>query len=170
MKRPFEMLNSPEAVAVHGAASKPLSREQKTALVLIARQAYDARKAKGDELPGFDAWRGEQAIAACGSRISEAGNADFSAIKARFLSYLPDARAFVAAVRSETEERRQALYKLRQDCQTRGLDFPAYPASIARQQYKRDLEQCTPKQIWRLVFTVRNRRKPQAIEVEANPF
>ena len=139
--------------------ARPLERGAVTALVILARQAYDRIKPVTDGLPDLDTWRREQSVLACGRRISEATKADFSAIKRHLLNLAGQAgQAFRSAMREGTEAERVALVKLEQSCAERGLKMD-YPAAIARRQFKKSLQDCSAMQLWCLIFTVRNRRK-----------
>lgn len=110
--------------------------------------------------PDFDAWRREQAIRACGLRISEASQRHFAALRAHFLDLAgAHAAAFETLVRDEDNPRRIALHALAKACDQRGLPL-AYPAAICRRQYRCDLDHATAPQLWRLTFTIRNRRRP----------
>jgi hypothetical protein len=51
------------------------------------------------------------------------------------------------------------LHILKANCEERGLKFPDYPGAICRAQNKCGLGGATEKQLWRLVYTVRNRKK-----------
>jgi hypothetical protein len=55
-------------------------------------------------------------------------------------------------------DRELVLRKLKSECAARGVAIE-YPAKICRVQYKCQLEEASPNQLWQLVFTVRNRRK-----------
>ena len=147
--------------AVQAAADHPLSRPQKTALVLFARTAFHHLAARTGE-DDFETFRKDEAIKACGRRISEARNSHFSALKSHFLNLAGEAgRAFDSAMREATNDQRIALNKLAEECAARGLDLK-YPAAIAWNQFKLPLDKCSAKQLWCLVFTIRNRKKALA--------
>ena len=140
--------------------SGTLSLGQKRRLVLLARRAW-LRQPHPGPLPAakaFDEWRQAQAVRACGLRISEATQRDWGALKAAFEDAAGESgRALNTLVRDEDNKRRVAMYKLQGACRERGLPL-AYPEAICRRQYRCGLDEATAAQIWRLVFTVRNRR------------
>lgn len=133
----------------------PLSKEQRQGLARLARRAW-ANFGGGQP---FDAWRHDQCRRAVGRRISEATQPDFLPLRAHFLNLAGNpAAAFETLMRAESEPRRVAMHKLQRECAARDLPL-AYPESICRRQYRCGLEDASPKQLWTLVFTVRNRRK-----------
>lgn len=138
-----------------------LTTGQKTALVLLARRAWERVRLVVEDIAGVDAWRQEQAVLACGSRISEARVKHFSMLKRHFADLAGKAgTAFTSAMREGTEAERIAMNTLERECASRGLRMD-YPAAICRKQFKCSLQDCTAKQLWCLVFTVRKRRKPE---------
>lgn len=141
--------------------SAPISREQKTRLVLLAREAYQAQPGLVRGQTKFDLWRHQQAIKCCGRRVSEALQGDFLPLKAHFLNLAgKPVAAMRAHMRRETEPQRVALHKLTRECAAKGLSI-AYAATICHAQYRCALEEANEKQLWRLFFTIRN-RKPKA--------
>lgn len=144
--------------AIKGASSKALTREQKTRLILVSKRAWEKVRKTDDSVGGFDSWRAAQSIEACKRRISEARNEDFEAIESHFLNILGEAgKALNQAIRSGTSKERQAMKALEKVCAERELSM-AYPAAICKNQYKCALSDASPKQLWNLVFTIRNRR------------
>lgn len=136
----------------HAAAA--LTRYQKWQLSKMARAAWILRGRPGDEAE----WRREQSIAACGHRISTAGQAHWAVLKARFLDHARrSGEAFETLMRDTGNALRIARWKLRKECAARKLPL-AYPAAICRKQYRCDLANATAPQLWRLIFTIRNRR------------
>lgn len=135
-------------------AWQPLSREQRQGLAILSKRAWD-RWGRG---VAFDAWRHEQCIKAVGRRITEAGQADFLPLRAHFLNLVGQSGAAMnTLLAAESEPRRIAMYKLTQECQRRGLRL-AYAEAICRTQNRCALAEANAKQIWRLVFTIKNRR------------
>ena len=61
--------------------------------------------------------------------------------------------------RDADNDRRIARYKLDQALRERGLG-ESYAAAICRTQYRCSLAEASPRQLWRLVYTIRNRRRP----------
>jgi len=132
-----------------------LSLGQKRNLVALARRAWRARGCPG---VSFDAWRTSEAISACGLRISEALQRDWGSLRARFQDAAGESgAAFNTLVRDEDNKRRVALWKLQQICSKVGVPL-AYPEAICRRQYRCALPEATPAQLWRLFFTVKNRK------------
>lgn len=139
---------------------KPLSKNQKTRLSILAREAAIAQRislAKTD----LDAWRHEESIRACGLRISEASQQHWPDLKAAFelLAGKPE-KAFETQFREGDNKRRVALHKLTGALQSKGL-HPSYAASICHAQFKCAIEDATAKQLWCLFFTVSNRKPNQ---------
>lgn len=139
-----------------------LSKEQRQILARLARRAWGM---VGGGQP-FDAWRHTECRRACGRRISEATQPDFLPLRAHFRYLAGDAAgAFQDHMRSQDEPRRVALRKLERECSASGLRLD-YPAAICRRQFRCDLADASPKQLWNLVFTVRNRRPAAAGNAE----
>ncbi len=152
--------------------SAPLSRTQKQRLAILSREAYASQPNLVRGATKFDCWRHAQAIKCCGRRISEAGQGDYLPLKAHFLDLAgKPVAAMQAHMRRETEPQRIALHKLARECAAKGLSL-AYPATICRAQYRCTLEEANEKQLWRLFFTVRNRRHsaPPALADDNVPF
>jgi hypothetical protein len=147
--------------------SASLSREQKQRLAILSREAWErqperVRRGEGTATARFNLWRHAQAIKCCGRRISEAVQGDFLPLKAHFLDLAgKPVAAMQAHMRRETEPQRVALHKLTRECEAKGLAI-GYAAAICRTQYRCGLEEANEKQLWRLVYTVRNRRKAAA--------
>lgn len=135
-----------------------LTRWQKTRLVLLARRGWERSGSPGGERE-FAAWRQAVAERACGLRISRARQRDYGTLRAAYLDAAGDVgAAFETLVRDEDNPRRVAMHHLSKSCAERGLTL-SYPAAICRRQYRCGLSEATAAQLWRLVFTVRNRRK-----------
>lgn len=148
----------------------PLSRGQKTALVLLAHEAWERVRVTDPDTPDEESWRHAAAVTACGHRISEAQVQHFSMLKRHFLDLAGKAgRAFQSAMRESTEAERIAAAVLASECAARGLPLD-YPAAIARRQFKRPLKDLTARQIWCLVFTVRNRREAPKSGQKSRPY
>lgn len=136
----------------------PLSKEQKARLSILAHEAFIRVTQLPHNSAALSAWRRDQAIKVCGRRISEAAQRDYLLIKAHFQDLKGDSGAALnTLLRSETEETRIALYKLRSECSRRRLSM-AYPESICHRQYHCGLAQASPRQIWQLLYTVRSRK------------
>lgn len=136
-------------------SQEPLTREQKASLSVLARRAW-RRLGRGEK---EDAWRQAQAIKAVGHRISEGRQRDFLPLRAHFLDLAGHSgTALDTLMAAESEPHRIAMFKLGQACSERGLPL-AYPEAICRRQYRCSLAEASSSQIWRLIFTVRNRRQ-----------
>lgn len=133
-----------------------LTRGQKAALSILARRAWEERGRPGESA---DAWRRDVALRAVGRRISQASQADYATLRAAYEDAARQyARAFRSLMRGENNPLRIARHKLEVTCRERGLPM-AYPEAICQRQYRCGLAQANASQLWRLVFTVRNRRE-----------
>jgi hypothetical protein len=160
----------------------PLSILQKREIAQLARRAYDAwseREAfeainSGQSRTAcFEAWRHVEQGKACGVQsLCACTQAHYGRLVAHFQALGGNAAAATRTlVRDADNDRRIARYKLDQALQERGLR-EEYAAAICRRQYRCGLDEANTKQLWRLVFTIRNRRKRAAPEAvtEGNPF
>lgn len=138
---------------------KPLSKEQKAKLSILARSAAEKQGIRGG-YKAVEEWRHMISIRVCGVRISEAVQDNYADLKSAFedLGGRPE-KAFQTQMRAGDNKRRVAMHKLSQALADRGLQ-PAYAASICRAQFKCPLEEASAKQLWCLFFTVTKRRKP----------
>lgn len=153
--------------------SAPLTKDQKRYLSQLARRALNIVRAlargRGET---FDVkeedWRHEEVIAACGKHgLRCCSQDDYAAVKAHFLDKLGQhGDAFNAQVRAATEKRRQAEAVLVRECEKAGFKL-AYADAICRTQNKCGLFDATEKQLWHLIYTVRNRAA--AKRRQANP-
>lgn len=149
-----------------------LSRRQKLNLVLLARRAWDASAkgigAIGNSSAAFDEWRHQEVTRACGKvglRCCE--NDDYPRVKAHFLHLLgEDGAAMEWHLRAATEPRRQAEAVLWRELRAAGLQ-PAYVEAICRTQFKCGVIEAGVKQLWSLVYTVRNRGRQKRISQKA---
>lgn len=150
--------------AMNGAALQALTNEQKTRLVLLAREAFDhlvARGALGDAAEP-DVWRREQCMQAVERPgLTACRNEDYLPLRAHFLRVLGRADAAeIAAMRAWTDPRRQALAKLRQECEAAADVMPAagaYAAGFVRNKRGVAIDDADAKTIWHAVFIVRRR-------------
>jgi hypothetical protein len=134
-----------------------LSKAQKATLCILAREAYDRVGIHtGDDLAE---WRHAEQTAAVGkASLCDCVQDDFLPLKAHFLNLCGESgRAMNAHIRHQSEDKRVAMHKLEASCRERGLEM-GYPAAICRTQYKCTLDEASAPQLWRLVYTVRNRR------------
>jgi len=152
--------------AIAGAAGAPLSREQKTRLILASQDAIRMQvktglwtNADGD----FEAFRHAAAFDACGV-------ASFRAMQQRH--YLPALLHFRALAgqnviqsqaRLATDDSRRALGQLKLECQRSAECFGgwqgawAYSGTLFRKIHRCEAATATAKQVWQVIFTLRNR-------------
>lgn len=152
----------------------PLERNDKARICIRAREAWDKiNGTSGSASLRFEDWRRhEQFIAVTGanplldrtSRISlrDCSQRDLLKLVAHFDDLAGEpGKAVDAHMRDEVKDSAIALRKLHAECAARGLDI-SYAAKICLKQYKCALEDASPNQLWRLVFTIRNRKKKVA--------
>lgn len=150
---------------------RPLSRRQKAEVCMLARRAWEARPEEQEEWRGglnaglsesalFRAWRREQQQSACGmtSLTTCLQEADFPRLMAHFSTLAGDAQqAGYWLERLLEDGRNRALHVLKRETERFDLAWPGYPGAICGRQYKCGLGAATEKQLWCLVYTVRNR-------------
>lgn len=153
-----------------------LSKEQKRLIAQLARQAYLAwpERAAFEAINSdlsltacFAAWRHvEQGKAtatgsgqACGIQsLRECTQAHYRPLKAHFENLLGQTdRASRTLAGEAGNSRRIAAHKLDQALRERDL-AEGYAAAICRRQFRCALAEASEKQLWNLVFTIRNRR------------
>lgn len=162
-----------------------LSNLQKRAIAIAARKAYDAWpereafEAINSELSKsdcFNAWRHvEQGKATAAQRgetkdqgpetrdlgiqsLCEMTQAHYATVLAHFQALAGDgAAADRTRARDADNGRRIARYKLDEALRERGLT-PGYVGAICRRQFRCELGDASAGQLWKLVYTVRNRR------------
>ena len=147
--------------AVNGAALRPLTREQKVALVLMARDAF-ARRADPDRCLDFNEWRHRECMMAVERHgLTECRNEDFLPLKAHFVSLLGQTQmAQRLRVRSACEPREWALNTFDRECAKAADVLPRardYAAGFLRRARKVALDDASEKQIWQAIFLVRRR-------------
>jgi hypothetical protein len=142
-------------------AWQKLTSAQRQSLARLARRAWDKHLA-WQSGAAFATWRHDQCIKAVGRRITEACQRDFLPLRAHFLDLIGlSGIALNVLLRSESEPHRIALYKLRRECAARRVDL-SYAEAICRNQFKCSLDEANAKQLWCLLFTVRNRKQKAA--------
>lgn len=106
-------------------------------------------------------WRHVEQGKACGIQsLRECSQAHYGRILAHFQRLAgATAAATRTAARDADNDRRIARHKLDEALRERGLST-GYVVSICKRQNRCSLDEATAKQLWRLVYTVRNRRKP----------
>jgi len=163
-----------------------LSKLQKREIVLAARRAYaawpdhEAFEAINSELSRsacFDAWRHVEtgkATAGNGSgpaagiqSLRELPQSLYARVLAHFQQKAGEGEAASHTLARDADNpRRIARYKLGRALAERGL-AEEYAATICRRQYRCELDQASAGQLWRLLYTIRNRR--QAVAASAGP-
>ena len=149
-----------------------LSLTQKATIGKLARAAWLAwaeREAflaiNTDLSPSacYTAWRHVEQGKACGVQSLCACTQDhYGRLVSHFQALGGDAAAAARTlVRDADNGRRIARYKLGQELSKRGLQV-GYAAAICRSKYKCDLADASEGQLWKLVFDIRNRHKPEA--------
>lgn len=135
--------------------SAPLSHNQKRYLSQLARRAYQAAEREVGTEAEF---RQAEVARACGKRgLRCCSQDDYKRVEAHFFWLLgEDVKALNAHLRAETEPVRQAEAVLKRECARFGFDL-GYPAAICQRQFHVPLSEATDRQLWNLVYTVRNR-------------
>lgn len=135
----------------------PLDKNAKWRLSELAERAYELLTARGllagEKLKDY---RGRIAVAACGKRISEACHGDRMKIQAAFLHEMGQAKeAARAVVKAAATAKDIALHKLRELCQQKR--YPVnYGEGIAFSVFKRPLADLTPKEVWKVYYSINN--------------
>jgi hypothetical protein len=137
---------------------KPLTKEQKMRLAILARKAAAVKELAFDNQQ-MNAWRQEVSIRACGLRISEASQCHWADLKSAFEDLAGDSvAAYQTQLRDGDNKRRVALWKLTQALDAKGLQM-GYAAAICRAQFKCSIEDASAKQLWNLFYTITNRKR-----------
>lgn len=142
-------------------ATGPLTSAQRQRLAHIARRAWTHARDRGHTHDDPDTWRHGQVLQAVGlPGLRQLTQQHFRAVRGHFLQLLGHHRpALSDIIASAGEGHRQALFILTRECKARSLPL-AYPAAIARTQFQNPhLNELTEKQLWCLIYTIRNRRK-----------
>jgi hypothetical protein len=158
----------------------PFSKKQKRDIAQLARKAYDAwpdREAfelinsEQSKTACFESWRHFEQGKACGLQSLRAcTQAHYGRLVAHFQALAGNAAGAARTLAHDADnDRRIARFKLDEALRERGLK-EAYAATICRRQYRCGLDDASAKQLWSLVFTVRNRHKPTAAAREPDPF
>jgi hypothetical protein len=145
----------------------PLSKKQRVTLIQLARELYEKEWAREDgegtraDAPDFDNFRHGEVYAAVGkSGLRACGQDDFLKVKAHLLHRLGrDGAALEALLRAGEEGRRRAWWLLNRAIgEAAGAGITrGYVEAISRAEYGRGIEDCSEKQLWQLMYTVRSR-------------
>lgn len=149
--------------------SAGLSHLQKRDIAVAARRAYDrwpereAFEAINSEMSRsacFEAWRHVETGKAVGIQsLCECTQAHYGRALAHFQELAGErATATRTLARDEDNGRRIAMWQLNQALRERDLGR-GYAIVICRTQYRCELDQASAGQLWRLIYTVRNRHK-----------
>ena len=140
----------------------PLSNEQKASICILAKTAADAVGVSFINTAHAREWRQEQQYKAVGKQsLTECVQDDFLPIRAHFLNLAgQSAVAMNMHLKHDTEPKRIAMHKLTEACARAGKPL-AYAAAICRSKNKCALDEANVKQIWQLVFTIKNRTPKQ---------
>lgn len=147
--------------------SAPLSHLQKRLLSQLSDRAFACVSAESDgqyfydDLPATKAreqFRHDQVVKACGKiGLRCCSQEDYKLVEAHFLNLCGETgKALNAHVRAVTEPRRQAEAVLNRELVAGGFNL-SYAAAICQRQFRCTLADATEKQLWNLVYTVRNR-------------
>lgn len=133
----------------------PLSHKQKSYLSQLARRAWDMAER---EVGTPDEFRHAEVILACGKAgLRCCSQDDYKHVEAHLLDLCGEpARAFNAHVAAVTQPVRQAGAVLARACREAGVEL-GYAAAICQRQFRCGLADANERQLWNLVFTVRNR-------------
>lgn len=140
-----------------GEGTAPLSNEQKAAICIRARDAFERVHGRAPACSSeLDAWRRAELFKARGKRsLTTCIQGDYLPLVAHFADLAGESGvAMNAHLRDATSARRVALHRLKTECAERGLTL-AWPAAIARNKFKCTIDDCTSKQLWQLIFSVR---------------
>lgn len=154
-----------------------LTNDQKRILAQLARRAFNKLRAmaigRGETFPMEHDAAGEPidpllwnekdfrhhhvAVACHKDGLKCCSQEDYAAVKGRFLHLLgEDGKAVKVLVHGETNAKRIAEYKLLKELRRAGLSN-GYAESICRNMFHCTVADATDKQIWKLIFTIRNR-------------
>jgi hypothetical protein len=145
----------------------PLTKPQKRYLSQLARRAWQAA---GPELDGesetdYRHWQVALATGKAGLRCCSQD--DYGAVKGHFLNLLGETtRAFQAIHHGEGNQRRVAQWKVVQACREAGVEM-AYAAKICANMFKCPLEDASTDQLWKLMFTLKNRGRKVTFREDA---
>ena len=153
----------------------PLDKNQKRILSQLARRAFNRELAmargRGEKLADLNevAFRHQHVAQACGKLgLRCCSQDDYGAVKGHFLNLLGEAgKAFEAIHHGEGNARRVAEFKVVQACEQSGVAV-AYAARICASMFKCSLEDASADQLWKLMFTIKNRGRKVTFRQEAH--
>jgi len=145
-----------------------LTSKQKARVCMLARKGWELW-ASADWEGGlnvgvsdsalFRAWRTQAQREACGQMsLRMCHQEDFPKLMAHFSRLAGDEKQeqyWMGKLVMDNTSR--VLFTLKRNCEEFGLNYPEYPNAICLRQYKCGLRAATEKQLWSLVYTIRNR-------------
>ena len=156
--------------------SAPLSKVQKRHLSQLARRAYNLGRAKARGMDPLNEiltlaekdWRHNQVARVCGKDgIRLCGQEDYKAVEAHFLNIQgAPGQALNSHVASASEAQRTAMFILKRECAQNAFDLN-YANAICHTQFKRNIYDATERQLWCIVYTIRNRAAARRRHKEA---
>lgn len=130
----------------------PFSNDQKAEISRLARNAWLLLKQNGATDETEKEYRQRESIAAVGRRVSEALNGDFEDLASHFLKNAGKiGPAFDAAMKAESNDARQARFKIKKLLTKHSLT-EAYAAAIMQDKYKTTLDGASAKQLWSIYY------------------
>jgi len=150
-----------------------LTDGQKARICITATAAAEAQGITGWREVG--AWRKEQQRQHFGlESLTTATQAQYADIKSHFEALAGETgRAFNTALRGQDNDRRVARWKLNEALKAAQLS-PAYAQAICKTQYHCTLDEADKDQLWRLVYTIKNRgnarKRSAAASTSGDPF
>lgn len=115
----------------------------------------------------FNYWRRREVANALRNRckrktppnsFKQLSQTDYGFVLAHFVGMYDSARGIEIFENAKTQEYTTVMAILEKSCRERGLDYPAYPSHVCRDQFRCDVSEASLNQLWCLVYTVRNRR------------
>lgn len=135
-----------------------LKNNQKACICQLARRAYDQRGGLAALRETSEEFRRREQLVACGrSSLRACTQDDFAPLMAHLYKLLgEDGLAFKWLIKAQTQPARLARVKLNEALTEFGF-HESYAAAICRRQYKCELDDATDRQLWKLMYTIRNR-------------
>lgn len=177
MATPYKLKRDPSASPARKPRARAAARERKGALTkrqLAALCMLAEKAAAAHGITGWRevrAWRKEQQLERFGlASLTAATQAQYADIKGHFQALAGDAaEAYETVRRGLDNKRRVARWNLDKAVKESGLRM-VYVLSICQNQYHCGIEDASTKQLWQLVYTVRNRAAAKQRKASADPF
>jgi len=141
-------------------SSALLSKPQKAAICVMAHNAAAFQRLSFPSSVAFEEWRRTEQSAAIGKpSLRGCTQDDYKPLMAHFLALAGEMGAALDAhIMSHLEPKRLVMFKLTEACQKSGVTM-GYAGAIVRNRWKCTIDDLSVKQLWQLVFTVKNRKK-----------